>query len=326
MKQVLAKKFKVILFALILLILVGVSIWALFRPKLSTKLGYASDARLLIIHADDFGVCHAANRATIQGLEAGVVTSASLMVPCPGFEEAAAYYRENPEADIGLHLTFTSEHSGYHWGPVSPPGKVPSLVNSRGHFYPTTSAVWYRGSPAEIEIEMRAQIEKALATGVRPTHLDSHMGVLFGPKFLPIYLRVAAEYRLPAMFPRQYVYLEETQRLPFVYRLLQRLLVLWLDATGRISIDRLYQGGLDEYSIPQDEYYRWAIGDLKPGVSEVLVHLAVESGDFRSLGDNPYRRVEDYRIMMAPETGDLLESNGVVLIGYRPILELVRKE
>lgn len=325
MKATLSKRFKVAGIAAIVLIVGTAIVWALLPRTLSARLGYPADARLLIIHADAFGVCHAANLATIQALEAGVVTSPSVMVPCPGFEEAAAYCRENPDADIGLHLTFTNEYSDYHWGPVSPAEKVPSLVNSKGHFYPTTPAVWGFGVPEEIEIEMRAQIEKALAAGIRPTHLDSHMGVLFGPKLLPIYFRVAAEYRLPAMMPRQYISLDEAQGPPFLYTFLHKLLTIWLDARGHIMIDRVYRGGLDEAAIPQDEYCRWVIGDLKPGVSEVLVHLAVDSADVHLLGANPYRRVEDFRIMTDTETRELIESEGVTLIGYKPILELLRE-
>jgi predicted glycoside hydrolase/deacetylase ChbG (UPF0249 family) len=308
-----------------LLILGAIGIWAFLPPKLSNKLGYPSDARLLIIHADDFGVCRSANAATIQALETGVVTSASLMVPCPGFEEAAAYCRQNLHADIGVHLTFTNEYDEYNWGPVSPAKTVPSLVNSRGHFYPTTEEVWRRGSAEQIEIEMRAQIEKALAAGVRPTHMDSHMGVLFGWKFLRAYLRVASEYRLPAMVPRQYIHSEKSRGLKAPHRFLHKLLGLWLDAEGHHMIDRLYVGGLDEVTVPQDEYYKWVIGDLVAGVNEVLVHLALDSEDVGLLGDRSDRRVKDFSIVTDPATRQLIESKGVVLVSYKPIFELVHK-
>ncbi|MBW2149530.1 MAG: polysaccharide deacetylase family protein [Deltaproteobacteria bacterium] len=309
----------------ILLILGAVAIWISRPRKLSAMLGYPSDARLLIVHADDFGVCQSENAATIKALETGVVTSASVMVPCPAFEEAAAYCRENPGADIGVHLTFTNEYEEYNWGPVSPVSHVPDLVNSDGHFYLTTQEVWEHGSAEQIELEMRAQIEKALAAGIRPTHLDSHMGVLFGPKFIRTYLRVASEYKLPAFVPREYIQTEQSRGLNNPYRWLQALLCRLLDATGHLMIDRLYVGGLDEVSIVQDEYYKWVVGDLAPGVNEVLVHLALDSGDIDVLGERSERRVEDFRIMTDPKTRELIKSQGVTLIGFRPIMELVKR-
>ena len=325
LKQPFSGRFKIVTLIAVLLVVGAIVVWACLPRRLSTKLGYPSDARLLIIHADDFGVCHSTNEATIRALEAGAVTSASLMVPCPGFEEAAAYCRRNPNADVGLHLTFTNEYEDYHWGPVSPAAKVPGLVNSQGHFHATTQEVWRHGSAEQIESEMRAQIEKALEAGVQPTHVDSHMGVLFGPKFLRVYLRVASEYHLPAMAPRQYISSEQSHGLKSPYRFLHRLLGLLFDVTGHLMIDRLYVGGFDEVAIPQAEYYRWVIEDLAPGVNEVLVHLALDSGDVRSLGDSFHRRVEDFRVITDPELRQLIESNNVVLVGYRPILELIRK-
>ncbi|MFH1742818.1 MAG: ChbG/HpnK family deacetylase, partial [bacterium] len=249
---------------------------------------------------------------------------ASIMVPCPGFEEAAAYCRENPGADIGVHLTFTNEYEEYKWGPVSPVSEVPDLVDSDGHFYLTTKEVWQHGSAEQIEVEMRAQIEKALVAGVRPTHLDSHMGVLFGPKFLRTYLRVASEYRLPAMVPREYIRTEQGRGLNNPYKWLQWVLGLWLDAAGHLMIDRLYVGGLDEVSIVQDEYYKWVIDDLAPGVNQVLVHLALDSGDVDVLGERSERRVEDFRIMTDPKTRELIESKGIILVGFRPINKLIK--
>jgi predicted glycoside hydrolase/deacetylase ChbG (UPF0249 family) len=321
---ILKRSFKITTLIIVLLTLAAVVVWAALPRKLSVKLGYPADARLLIIHIDDFGVCHSANAATIQALETGVATCASVMVPCPAFQEAADYCAKNPDADIGVHLTFTNEYAEYNWGPVAPAEKVPSLVNGQGHFYPTTQEVWQHGRPEHIEIEMRAQIEKALAAGMQPTHLDSHMGVLFGPKFIRAYLRVAREYRLPAMVPREYIYSEQSMGLKTPYKFLQRFLIALLDATGHLMIDRLYVGGFDEVTIPQEEYYPWVIGDAVPGVNEVLLHVALDGGDIDSLGDDSWRRVEDFRISTDPETRELIKSNGVILLGYRPIFELIR--
>src|SRR5579859_2693865 len=140
---------------------------------LQEKLGYPRDAKLLIVHADDLGVTHSVNAASLHALESGGINSASLMVPCPWFPEIADYAKSHPSADFGLHLTLTSERVYYRWGPVAPRDKVPSLVDANGYFHHDWSA-GTRIQPKDAETELRAQIERAYAMGIRPTHLDSH--------------------------------------------------------------------------------------------------------------------------------------------------------
>src|SRR5271155_6269991 len=146
--------------------------------SLAEKLGYPRDAKLVIIHADDLGMTHSVNAASIKGLESGLVTSASIMVPCPWFPEMADYAKGHPDADLGLHLTLTSERVFYRWGPVAPRDKVPSLVDSNGYFHLNWTETSHIDAQ-EVEPELRAQIERAMAMGVRPTHLDSHQYRLF---------------------------------------------------------------------------------------------------------------------------------------------------
>src|SRR5688572_10991333 len=153
------------------------------KPLLE-RLGYPPEAKLLIVHADDLGMAHSINRASIKGLESGLVSSASMMIPCPWLPEIAAYARSHPEADLGLHLTLSSEWSLYRWGPVLPKERVPSLFDSAGYLYPTEMEAAARIDPKEAEAEIRAQIERARALGIQPTHLDSHMGTLYQTRAL----------------------------------------------------------------------------------------------------------------------------------------------
>src|ERR1700740_2140961 len=136
------------------------------------RLGYPPGTKLLIVHADDLGETHSMNAAAIKALEAGTINSASLMVPCPWFPEIADYAKSHPAADFGLHLTLTSERIYYRWGPVAPRDKVPSLVDSNGYFQHDWSPET-RIDPKDVETEIRAQVARALAMGVKPTHLDS---------------------------------------------------------------------------------------------------------------------------------------------------------
>src|SRR5215471_16373122 len=149
--------------------------------SLAEKLGFSRDAKLLIVHADDVGMTHSVNAATIAALDTGLVNSASIMVPCPWFPEIADYAKSHPEIDFGLHLTLTSERIYYRWGPVAPKSGVPSLVDANGYFYHDWAAETVPSSHPAIHVdqqdaerELRAQIDRAYAMGIRPTHLDSH--------------------------------------------------------------------------------------------------------------------------------------------------------
>src|SRR5271163_3925138 len=140
------------------------------------RLGYAADARVLILNADDFGMCHDQNEGVMRGLMEGLFTSSTILVTCPGFEEAANFARNNPDADLGVHLTLTAEWDNYKWGPVLGRHAVPSLVDDRGYLWQTVAQVYEHARLDEADDELRAQIDTAHAAGIDATHLDSHMG------------------------------------------------------------------------------------------------------------------------------------------------------
>src|SRR5215216_6655446 len=173
------------------------------QKTIAERLGYPRDAKLLIVHADDLGMAHSVNVATIKALGSGLVNSGSIMVPCPWLSEIAAYARTNPQADLGLHLTLTSEWTNFRWGPVSSKDRVSSLLDKDGYFYLTETDAAAHADPKQVEIEIVAQIEKARALGIQPTHLDSHMGTLYQSKALfEVFLRVARKEKLPVRVAR----------------------------------------------------------------------------------------------------------------------------
>src|SRR5687768_7497171 len=167
------------------------------KKSLVERLGFGKDERVLMIHADDVGMCHSVNAASIKAMTEGVVSSASVMVPCPWFPEIAAWSREHPEADLGLHLTLTSEWRQYRWRPVSPPDQVRGLIDPEGFMWRSVADVKKHASAREVETEIRAQIERALKFGMKPTHVDSHMGTLFADSaFFEAYVRVARDVKI----------------------------------------------------------------------------------------------------------------------------------
>src|SRR5271165_5791677 len=167
------------LFVSLLLPLLVVANVAAQTKSTAERLGYPAGSKLLILHADDLAVAHSADAASFDALNSGAVSSASIMVPCPWLTEVADYAKSHPDADLGLHLTLTSEWKTYRWGSVNSSDKVPSLLQSDGTFYSTTPEVTTHAKPSEAEQEIRAQVERALAVGFHPTHLDTHMGTVY---------------------------------------------------------------------------------------------------------------------------------------------------
>src|SRR5258706_12659928 len=165
---------------------------------LQVRLGYPATAKLLILNADDLAVTHSENIASFAALDQKLITSATVMVPCPWFTEVAAYAKAHPEADLGLHLTLTAEWETYRWGPIASRSLVTSLVGADGNFYASTEDVAKHAKLDEVETEIRAQIERAKSMGLEPSHLDAHMHSLYNsPELFGVFLKVAHEYKLP---------------------------------------------------------------------------------------------------------------------------------
>ena len=278
---------------------------------LAERLGYPQDAKLLIIHADDVAETHAVNAATFQAVESGAVNSASIMVPCPWFPEAAEYARSHPEADFGLHLTLTSERVYYRWGPVAARNNVPSLVDSNGYFHHDWDQ-HPRIDPRDVETELRAQIERARAMGVRPTHFDSHQYRLIenGKEIFQVFVRLGHEYNVPVFVARdwfsEHSYLEAS--------LGPRDLIL--DHTVTISPD-----------VPAEkwaDFYRDAVKNLQPGVTEFVIHVGLADEELRAATRERATwgaawRQRDFDFFMSKEFRSLLEQQHVKLITWREL-------
>jgi len=226
------------------------------------RLGYPEGSKLLIVHGDDFGEWHGVNTATIEALEQGALTSASMMVPCPWFPEAAAFARNHPEADLGLHLTLTSERTAYRWAPVAVGSTLRTLLDKEGYFHAAPSRFPADLNAREVETEVRAQIERARRLGVKPTHLDSHQGALYSSRALfETFLKVGSEFGIPLMVSRTNGHGAE-----------------WIGDESRLPPHAVV---VNRISIPPDTpaanwnaFYTNAIKAMKPGLAQLVVHLA----------------------------------------------------
>lgn len=285
------------------------------RP-LAERLGHAATARLLIVNADDVGMSHAANAATIHGMRDGLISSGSIMVPCPWFEEIAAYARANPGADFGLHLTHTSEWKVYKWGPVAGRAAVPGLVTPHGYLWPDVEGVYAHATPQEAEAEARAQIRKALDAGIDVTHLDSHMGALqYDMRFHQVYRRLAKEFDLPIRMGNQ--------------ALLAQMggghLRGELDADGTVYPDYLiHQQRQPGEAV--DVYWRRMLSSLQPGVTELYIHPAVAGDEMQHVTNSWQERDAEYHLFTDdPGIRALLQQQEVTVIGWRPLRDLQRR-
>jgi len=286
------------------------------NQTLAQRLGYPADAKLLIIHADDLALAHSQDMASFEALNRGAVSSASVMVPCPWLTEVADYAKAHPDADLGLHLTLTSEWKTYKWAPIAPRDQIPSLLDPQGYLYSDTGEAVRQIKPEEAEREVRAQVETALKMGIRPTHLDSHMGTLFTkPALVAVLVNVAHEYHLP------FLMLKIPGTPPDMYAALKPTDVI---------LDHVFMAAPPIKTDEWLSYYTHILQTLPPGVSELIVHLAYDDAEMQAVTvDHPDYgsawRQRDFNVLTSPEFRKALEENHIVLLSWQDLGRLLPK-
>jgi len=280
------------------------------------RLGYSADTKLLIIHADDLAVAHSEDSASFEALDRGTVTSASIIVPAPWLTEVADYAKVHPDADLGLHLALTSEWKTFRWGSVESRDKVPSLLDSAGTLWPLTALVAKNAKPQEAEQELRAQVKQAMALGIHPTHLDSHMGSTFAtPELFAAYVKVAHEFHLPFLAARVND---------------ERAKLLSLLSDKDIVVDSVVIANPSVRPDQWKEFYLDAVKNVKPGLTEIIVHLGHDDAELQAvMVDHPDYgsawRQRDVDVVSSPEMKKALEDNHIVLIKWRDLQKLVNE-
>ena len=300
-----------LLAAVSLMSLSGTTLAQSSEKSLVEKLGYAPDAKLVIVHADDLGMTHSINAASIKAIESGSVNSASIMVPCPWFPEMADYAKSHPGTDFGLHLTLTAERVYYRWGPVAPKDRVPSLVDRDGYFYLNWMPENHI-SANEVDLELRAQIDRALAMGVHPTHLDSHQYRLFqsGKDLFQALLRVAHDYHLPFFMVRDwfkdYPYLESS-----------------LNPTDLV-VDHTVTISPSVSAEKWNDFYADALNHLHPGITVFIIHLAFDNDEIRAATRERDTwgaawRQRDFDFFTSSRFRSILQEQNIKLVTWRQL-------
>ena len=292
--------------------------------------------KYLIINADDFGMCHSANLAVYDLFQKGAITSATIMTPCGWAKEAGVWSAQHPEFATGVHLTFTSEWGNYRWSPIAQ-GNTSSLRDSEDFMYHESDEFEENSDIDEVETEIRAQIERFRSFGVQPSHLDNHMGSLYGIEtgrfeLLNLTLDIAGEYGLPFRFPGVFVpemFKNDTLEVKIDIELISKVfdkVVAYAKGMGVAMPDFLIPG---EWNGPQDESYenfKEYIYELyrsfPEGVTETYIHPALESDELKAISGCWHRRVWEHKLFSDPQTLQHIEACGIKLINYRDLKKM----
>jgi predicted glycoside hydrolase/deacetylase ChbG (UPF0249 family) len=267
-------------------------------------LGYPADARLLFVHADDFGMCHAVNEAIIRSIEEGIVGSCSVMVPCPWALHALAWLQEAPDVPFGVHLTSISEQPAYRWGPITCRTEVPSLVDEAGYFYPASRIDEFleQVDVGELEREYRAQIEHVLDVGLRPIHLDSHCGIhIRREEIFEMTLGLAREYGLPIRAYYRPFFMKEMRR------------------RGCPTTDHELMDSYDLDTVDKAARYARMLRSLPGGLNEWAVHPGIGTAELRAAVPSWLVRQTDFDFVVSQEARAILEEEGIILVDYREV-------
>jgi predicted glycoside hydrolase/deacetylase ChbG (UPF0249 family) len=274
------------------------------RGSLASRLGYADDARLVILSCDDLGSCHGATVGVYQAMREGSATCASIMMPAPWAHFASEMYAGD---DIGVHLTLNAEHPSYRWGPLT---HAPSLLSGEGGFPRSVDDLWEHADSTEVLRECRAQIERAIAWGIDVTHLAPHLtSITLRPEFFDVYLELAYEFKLPIRLPSTIS--PEAAGFPF------RQLAADEGIVFPDHFDHDWRTGSRERVFG-------AIASLQPGVTEIHVQPAIDTPEVRALGEVAEGWIDDLALATSAELRDALQASGAVLIGYRELRDAMR--
>ncbi len=277
------------------------------------RLGFSDTDAVVVINADDVGMCQSTLPAFFNLVDAGLVSSGSIMVSCPWFPEAARWCRRHPRVDVGIHLTLTSEWDGYRWGPISTCDPASGLLDAEGYFYRNQS-MWENPDPQAIRVEMQAQVERALEAGIDLTHIDCHMFANLVPVVVDHYVALGFEQGVPVMMVRQPQWVEA---------LSAQAISEW-EEQGLPVFDHLREMYLNETAEGRIGQAQKMFDDLPPGLTYLLVHPALDTPELRAMTDDWRQRLADYETFMSSHLRDHVRRCGVHVIGWRPLREAMQ--
>lgn len=292
-----------------------------YFPTLAEQLGYSNKDILLIVNIDDIGMHKNETDASFKALNFGIVKSGSVMVPCPNFNQVIKLWKGNPEIDLGIHFTLTCEWGErYPWTPVLSKAEVPSLYNPEGIMWPTLDKLLQHAKGKEINMELEAQVNKILDTGLKPTHIDYHMDFHHQSDSFSTIMEISQKYNLPMRVSKRRKY-----RLPFFKNnliSLRRRGYVFPDTQMGIYV----MGGQNQtFDFRKAKYFNH-LRSLRPGVHNIKIHIAFQTEELQNIMGKHHSSIRqiDYDVWSSDETKKLVEELGIILIGFRPLQQLQR--
>ena len=285
------------------------------------RLGFPADAIVLILHADDIGMCEEANMSAKNYMESGHIQSGAVMMPCDYAVDMIQWAKEHPNQDIGLHLTLTSEWKTWRWPSLTPVEQVPGLIDPEGNMWRSVREVATHASPEEVASEIRAQMEKAISLGYRPNHIDTHMGTLYAhPLYTKAYLDLAEEFQIPAMV----IDLEKpgvveafrSQGYP-----LNDEMIGYINAYSLPKLDYFYSAPNGENYEDKCQKFFELIDSIEPGLTEIIFHPSVESENLKTITNSWKQRVWEAKMFADPKVKQYLQDKGIIFTNWKEVME-----
>ena len=289
------------------------------------RLGYPGGKKIIMLHSDDAGMCEEANIATQEYLIKGHIQSAAAMPPCPAFEDMIEWAKAHPDMDVGLHLTHTSEWKTYRWTSVTPSEEVPGLIDEEGMLWRRVIDVAKNASAEEVEKEIRAQIEKSLAMGYRPDHIDTHMGTLYArPDYAKAFLKVAMEYGIPAnaidLSDPDVVAVFKQQGYP-----INEEMIGFMESYTLPKLDFFTSAPKADTYEEKKAVFKKLIKSLKPGLTEIIFHPSVETEQLKSITGSWQQRVWEAKMFSDEDMIQFFKDEGLVFTNWKEIMQRFRE-
>jgi hypothetical protein len=297
------------------------------------KLGFPKGKKVIIFHVDDAGMSYESNVGTMNALDKGIASSASVMMPCSWVPHFFEYLKQHPNTDAGIHLTLTSEWKNYR---LLGRDKAPGLYDEQGNLWPTVAQVVAHASPDEVEAAVRAQLALYRSFGLQPTHMDSHMGTLFEPKFVTRYAKVSMEEKIPILFPGGHASLIiKANNVPAPMQQLAKQVGKQLWDAGLPVLDDL-DGSITSHNLPagatdkdlqafKTQQFIELLKKTQPGLTYILMHCTIQTPTFDQISNSGQSRKGDMLGITDPTLKAYIEKEGIIVTTWRELMERRKK-